>query len=78
MGYLADTTGSVLGKYTFDRTYEKLGGEKNLPVAHIYNKKIGNTIDKYSNIPLQNRTYFERQTVRTMRERWRIIGENDE
>ena len=74
MGYLADMSHRVM-RYKFDRSFERLGGEKNLPVSHIYNKSIGNTIDKYSNLPKQMQVIYDKQTERAMNERWQVIGE---
>lgn len=78
MGYLADMTGNVLSPYKFDRTFERLGGEINLPVAHIYNKQIGNTIDKYSNLPEGMESVYKAKDRRFSAGRWIFIGEENE
>lgn len=51
MSYIADPY-SRWHKYSFDRSFEKLG-ETGLPVKHIYDKNLGNTIDHYGNLPTQ-------------------------
>lgn len=81
MGYIADMRTDPFRRthpYPFERTFEKLGGEINLPVEHIYNKKVKNTIDKYSNISPKWAKHFEKQNERTSQERWVFVGENDD
>lgn len=74
MGYIAEMTNKII-PYKIDRTFEKLGGEINLPVQHIYNEKYGNTIDKYSNLPRRWQEYYELQNQKHRKKRWILINE---
>lgn len=80
MAFLADISGSIFNKtdLTFDRSFERLGGEWNLPVEHVYNKSVGNTLDRYSNIPEEWANRFKKTNLKIAKKRWVFIGDSNE
>lgn len=80
MFYFADTSGSVFKNtdLTFDRTFERLGGEINLPVEHIYNPVMGNTLDRYANLDPKWKKHFKDLERKISKKRWVYIGEDNE
>lgn len=61
--------------FTFELTFPKLGGEWNLPVRHVFNKDIGNTIDHYSDLEPQWKIKFEKRSKLDNEKKWIFIGD---
>lgn len=74
MSYTADAAFNM-NMFTYDLTFPKLGGEWNLPVRHVYNEEMGNTIDHYSDLDPEWKIKYQNRSKQQNRKKWVFIGE---